>query len=284
MTSELKHPAVVLEHSEYISSVQCSAKGLRVTFKQKKPYQYAKKAWTAADTFMLVTYTNGCGSSNDQRTFWQIDHLETDSSSLCITAVVQQELAVEDAMEGVDMIWGTYKPDATSSMTFKTPPHPGPTGGYYPYHPKGYPPYGGSSYGPRSSSYHGPTYTTGYPGTATRPSSSGPTGGSSGNSSVTACGKPPAAQIDGFPTAECGSEDFDQQLDDAIGYLSFDDADYEASLRAFAPGLDKFDASENEGIGASRLRRRRLQKRNWFMDNIINVSPCLISHDLKLII
>lgn len=139
----------------------------------------------------------------------------------------------------------------------------------YPY--KGYPPHGSPPYGSSGNVNGSATaYSSGNLFTATHPSSSGPT--SSGSPATARCGKAPSAQIDGFPTAPCGSETFDQQLDDEIGYLSFDDAEYEASLRDFAPGLDDFSASDNDGFGTLRRRRRNLQKRNWFMDNIVKVS------------
>lgn len=53
------------------------------------------------------------------------------------------------------------------------------------------------------------------------------------------CGTPTASIIDGFPVAPCG-DNVDDALDDAIGYLPFDDENYSASLQSFAPGLGNF--------------------------------------------
>jgi len=48
--------------------------------------------------------------------------------------------------------------------------------------------------------------------------------------------------IDGFPTAPCGP-DFDQNLDDALGYLAINANDIETSLKDFIPNINStFDS------------------------------------------
>lgn len=218
---------MVLEHSQFVKSVDCEADGLLVTFTDTAAYNFAKNSWSSTSDFVLVTYTNGCGSSSDQRTFWLIDRLNFLDGQNAIDCVTQKELAIEDAILGVDMVWGTYRPD-NSTVNFNSP--------------SGGPPYGNS------------------------------TTGSSGNSTSGSCGQPPSSKIDGFPTAPCGSSDFDKILDDEIGYLNFDSADYSASLQAFAPGIEDTTASDNQGFASTGLRRRsKLQRRGWFTDNILKV-------------
>lgn len=60
------------------------------------------------------------------------------------------------------------------------------------------------------------------------------------------CRQPPAATVDGFPTAPL-CEDFDDRLDEAIGYLEFDQYDessFESTLQQFAPGLDEYSYAD----------------------------------------
>ena len=218
---------MVLEHSQYVKSVDCAGDGLLVTFTDSKAYDFAKSSWSSTSDFVLVTYTNGCGSSNEQRTFWLVDHLNFLDDKNAIDCVTQKELAVEDAIDGVDMVWGTYRPE-NSTVHFNST--------------SGGPPYANS------------------------------TSGSSGNSTGGSCGPPPSAKIDGFPTAPCGASDFDKMLDDEIGYLNFDSADYSASLREFAPGIEDTNPADDTGLPTTGLRRRsRLQRRFSFIDNIIKV-------------
>ncbi|KAL6719024.1 hypothetical protein ACLMJK_003259 [Lecanora helva] len=253
LSASLTNPAVILDHSDYIKSVQCLGKNLEIIFTDTEAYTYAQKAWASEHDFVLATYTEGCGTSTDQRTFWLIDHLVSGPCPTCITAVVQKEIGVEDAVHGVDMVWGTYKPAGTSA----------------------------------SPSASGP----GTPVTTSSSSTASPKARRSrlryrqavGDS---ACGAPPSRQIDGFPAATCNSTTFDQDLDDAIGYYDFDAAHYSESLRGFAPGLGDFDPDDNEGfqpISSSRtsnatspLQRRQGKKSSSFGDRLASLGSRLI--------
>lgn len=79
--------------------------------------------------------------------------------------------------------------------------------------------------------------------------------------SVPGCGPAPSPQIDGFPTSTCNSPTFDQDLDDQLGYYDFSDAQFDASLRAFAPGLDDYTPSGDQPL---RRRNAGLVRRGWF--------------------
>ncbi|KAI4254492.1 MAG: hypothetical protein LQ352_003067 [Teloschistes flavicans] len=114
MTTALSHPAVILEHSGYIKSVQCSGSNLDISFTEKTAFDFAGKAWATERDFILSTYTDGCGTPKEQHTFWLIDHFETGSCDNCITAVVRYEIPTEDALHEVDVIWGQYTPDRSS--------------------------------------------------------------------------------------------------------------------------------------------------------------------------
>lgn len=223
LSTNMSYPSVVLEHSDSVQSVGCENDILDIKFKTKKAFEYAESAWSSVPNFVLVTNIAGCGSSTDQRAFWLVDHLKVHDFDFSIIVVTKQELVIKDAIQDVDMIWGTYKPD-NSSTFFSSLSSPNPDG-----------------------------YPSGFPNT------------NQSNSSPGDCGRPPASKIDGFPTASCGAPDFDQQLDNTIGYLDFNDSDYSASLRAFAPGLEDFSSSDDQGFESPDLRRRSiLQRRGWF--------------------
>lgn len=131
-------------------------------------------------------------------------------------------------MQEVEIVWGSYRPDNKSSPATKTPPE--------------------SASSIPSSSTTSPPYNS--PGNSSS--------ASSGNGANSTCGQPPAPEIDGFPTTACGSPTFDKDLDDKIGYLEYNESDYSAALRDFAPGIDDSDLSSDEGV-----TRRRLHKRGW---------------------
>lgn len=225
MTTALSHPAVILEHSDYIKSVQCSGSNLDISFTEKIAFDFAAKAWATEKDFILSTYTDGCGAPKEQHTFWLVDHFATGSCVNCITAVVRHEIATEDALHEVEVIWGQYTPDRSS--------------------PKG------------SRSKLRQRQDT-----------------SSGAGSKD-CGEAPSSNIDGFPTATCNSPTFDEDLDDAIGYYDFTEAEYSQNLGKFAPGLDDLSSENNEGFepivdGGTRLVRR--QGGRWFGNFVAAVS------------
>ncbi|KAL8966586.1 MAG: hypothetical protein Q9183_003305, partial [Haloplaca sp. 2 TL-2023] len=107
----LSHPAVILEHSHYIKSVQCFGSNLEIVFTSKEAHDFARQAWAKEKDFILSTYTSGCGSPKEQHTFWLVDHFKSGYCETCVTAVVKHEIATEDALHEVDLVWGQYMPD-----------------------------------------------------------------------------------------------------------------------------------------------------------------------------
>ncbi|KAJ8604624.1 hypothetical protein MRB53_041722 [Persea americana] len=123
------------------------------------------------------------------------------ANSLSILAKVQEEIAIENALLEVSLIWGTYSPPGASATPVSTS--------------------SGTSSGPASSS---------------RTSPSGPS-----SSNGASCGPAPATVVDGFPTANCGDVNFDKLLDDALGYYDFSDAAFNATYPQFFPGISLDD-------------------------------------------
>lgn len=78
----------------------------------------------------------------------------------------------------------------------------------------------------------------------------------------TACGSPPAPTISGLPAVACG-DDFDERLNNAIGYLDFNDDNFSESLRQFAPGLSdtNVDDYQTDDIEYSAINPRAALRR-----------------------
>ncbi|KAI5194251.1 hypothetical protein E4T38_09637 [Aureobasidium subglaciale] len=188
--------------------------------------------WSASGSgFVLVTYTDGChGSSDQQRTFWMIDSLELLADSLSILAAVESELAIENALYEVDLQWGTYYPSNNSTNGTASS--------------------NGSGAGASTTNGSGPS----------------PSGSGSSNSTANgaACGIAPSSVIDGLPAANCGDGKFDQELDDAIGYLDFSSNSADgSSLSDFLPDTSVSSEDLTDAEDGTTLSRRALalQKR-----------------------
>ncbi|KAL8669726.1 MAG: hypothetical protein Q9168_005695 [Polycauliona sp. 1 TL-2023] len=110
LEAAMAHPAVILDHTDHIKSVQCRGHDLEIIFTDHEAFAFAQTAWAKEKDFLLATFTIGCGSSTEQRTFWLVDHFVTGRCDTCITAVVEREVPVEEAVHGADIVWGTYKP------------------------------------------------------------------------------------------------------------------------------------------------------------------------------
>lgn len=253
LSSTFSYDSVVLDHSSYVSSTTCSEDGILVTFTDVEAFTFASQSWSASTSgFVLVTYTDGChGDTNEQRTFWLVDKLQFINSTLSIQAVVAEELAVENALAGVDMVWGTYHPPSNSTGNSAS--------------------VGGASSGSGSSSTT--TSGSGSSSATTSGSSSGSglaastnnsTSSSNSTANGSACGAAPASTIDGLPAVACGDENFDLDLDNLIGYLDFSSADYASSIEDFAPGISfGAEALADDGTAATR-RSLQLGKRSFF--------------------
>lgn len=169
----------------------------------------------------------GCGSSIEQRTFWLIDHIESGTCDKCITATVEKELAIEDVMHGVDLVWGTHSLVGVGRLKARRNGSPSE--------------YSQSNY--RSKAHARSLMKR------------------QDTTSVLGCGPAPLPQIDRFPTSICNSPTFDQDLDDQLDYHDFSEASYYASIRTFAPGLDEYMPSHNQPL---RRRNAGLVRRGLF--------------------
>jgi hypothetical protein len=251
LSTTTTYETVVLDHSAYVANTTCSDDGILVTFTSSEAFTFASTSWSEASSgFVLVTYTDGChGSSDQQRTFWQVDSLQSLADSLSILAIVESELAIEHALYDVDLEWGTYYP--TGNLTNGMNSSAG-TGSF------------SSGSNTNSSSSGSGTINSG---TSTGDGSSSSTSSSTSNSTShgSACGEAPSANIDGLPAANCGDANFDKELDDAIGYLDFSNANVDgSSLSDFLPeasvsATDLASAEDGEVLS----RRAVLLEKRW---------------------
>ncbi|KAL9635551.1 MAG: hypothetical protein Q9204_002587 [Flavoplaca sp. TL-2023a] len=228
LDTAMAQPAVILDHSSKIDSVRCQEHDLKIVFTDQEAFAFAQKAWASEKDFLLATFTDGCGVSTEQRTFWLVDHFMPGPCDRCIKAIVDHEVPIEDAVHGADIVWGTYtpleKPDKVRTIR-------------------------------RNALLRR----------------------QAGNVDQTAgeCGSAPSELVDGLPTAECNSSTFDRDLDDEIGYLSFDEDKYSENLERFVPGLDDFSPDGNQGFGvlqnetAAGLDRRQIAG-SYFGDRVRN--------------
>ncbi|KAL8993315.1 MAG: hypothetical protein Q9169_006437 [Polycauliona sp. 2 TL-2023] len=226
LSTQLHHPAVVLGHSGYVEAVRCRGRHLNITFNEHEAFEYAKSSWPSVSSFLLVTYAIGCGASNDQRSFWLVDHVQTGDCDTCLTADIEKEVSIKDAMHEADVSWGTYNPSQTKARRGSCP-----------------------------SGFHSGQFRSRADSRSLRIRQE--------SSDVPGCGPAPSPEIDGFPTATCNSPTFDQDLDDRLGYFDFGESQLDASLRAFAPGFQDNGPSDSQ-LAQRRRRSVGLVRRGFF--------------------
>lgn len=183
---------------------------------------------------MVSTLSKGCGNTTDQEqhSFFLVTAVSVAAQTNKITLTTQSEMSVGQALPNTMISWGVYNPagsNATSGTTGKVKRQAAST--------------------PTSND---PNAATGTSNVASQPSQS------------VDCGAPPSSVIDGFFAATCGSTTFDQDIDDKIGYLSFNAANFTNSLEAFVPNLDSdyLPADNNDFAPVGLLNRLRKRQRN----------------------
>lgn len=232
------YPAIIVEHSEYITSVKCENGGIAVDFSSASAYEFAKKNWKPK--FLLITAgtSQGCAPvANGEYTYWLVTDVSFEDGPLIVHAKATA-IPIEQAIKTAVITWGTVTPGRPASDNNGTAASgPGVTvGGSFNNGTTGSPSQGGSGSGSN--------------GTTTSPNV-----GTNGT-----CAPPPSDQVLGFPTAPL-CDDFDKLLDEKIGYFDFDADSFDASFDQFAPGL----ASEQDIDSFSKrsLLGKRLEFPPW---------------------
>lgn len=185
----------------------------------------------------LVTHDDGChGDTADQRTVWKVDALDFTKETLSVSARVEREIDFAQFLSHVNMVWGTYFPGSASDSTSTS----------------------GGDDDVYSTSASEPSFSSA-PSTRLRTRQSSGTVNSTSNGSP--CGDAPSSILDGLPTANCGDPNFDQNIDNALGYLNWSTTTYGSSMTAFIPGvsLTTYDLTGNGTnlVGSSASIRKR---------------------------
>ncbi len=75
------YPSVILAHSQYVKGVTCDDSGLHIDTPDQKALAYIQSTWPSSLPLIIVTLSPGCGSSEEQRTFWLVNSLTFGSPS-----------------------------------------------------------------------------------------------------------------------------------------------------------------------------------------------------------
>lgn len=102
-------PAVVLEHSQLVLNIRCADQGLEVDFWTASALEYVQSAWDV--NFIAITWSADCGSAPARHhSYWNVTRVIYPESTL--TALLDAtEIAIEDAIDQIHLIWGTHVPD-----------------------------------------------------------------------------------------------------------------------------------------------------------------------------
>lgn len=209
---QLVYPAVQLQVSSAIQRVTCTTDSAQIQFANQAAYNAALSNWRKAGTFILVAYGEGCGSGHaaGEQDYLVVTSVTGDGSSI-ITAVIRVtdfEGAVgRETVVTIDI--GTFNP-TNGTGGFNVIPGADDNRGNFTV---------GGDLGSNGGA-GGPSLSSGGP-----PMSSGdnpvnfPVAGSSGGNGGA-----------GGPSLPSGMDNFDQQLDDLIGFVSIDDPKFDAQF------------------------------------------------------
>ena len=244
-------PSVVLEHSSLIVDVTCQAGGLAIAFSSQEAAHSALGIWTKHPGIQLVTHTDGCGNSaSGQRVYYLTETIRLSGSTIIVSG---REVHIEQALVDVTLVWGAYVP-----------------------------PNGGTSHAGASSMGDSSVYSCNVLANYSEGSSNIHPQGSPTSTSVpiasstSECSNPGASVIDGLPASACGS-DFDQNLDDALGYYNVDDNHFTDSLAILAPGTAYADEATKRSL--------HLLDKRWSIGgvfkSVVNVCTLCFDHQIS---
>ena len=86
VTHTMRYPAVLLEQIASVSSVDCSAESVAVTFNDSTVFEATERAWSSEGTFVMVTNHLGDCDVELERGMFLVKGLSFNNDSLVITA------------------------------------------------------------------------------------------------------------------------------------------------------------------------------------------------------
>jgi hypothetical protein len=237
-------PTVILDHSSFIANVALSGNTVTVTFTTPAALQHAAQNWNTYSELLLVTTAV---SNNPQRDYLLVTLPIWNDLSVSFTAEFQHP---SDTFHEFTVNWGQAGNQGSSgnnAPNHGSGNHKGPNHG------------SGNHKGPNHGS-SGHSRTTTY-GTSTTQSTS-TTHSSTSASGHAACSRPTAPVIDGLPAAPCGY-DFDDILDQNIGYYGFSGPHGSQDLSSFAPGVTGVVPSDLSPATKKKRALQALQRRSF---------------------
>ena len=233
--------AVVLDRSNFVGKVACVQSGMNIPFTTSAAYSFVQNSWNSAGGFALVSHTAVCSSdTTDQRAYWLVSGVGF--TNAVKTANVQaKEVELDGALTHVNLTYGMWQPVRTrrSSATIRN----GTTKA-------------GSSPSLKHASQAINPLVRMTEATATY-------------------GEPHSPMINGFPAGSCGP-DFDQTIDDALGYLDFNGSaqGFATSIADFPPGIEDHDEADYDlGVALDSpgpTDRRRELVTSGFLGDLFN--------------
>lgn len=115
MVSTFNHPAVILDHSAHVSSVDCSGPGLDICFADGIPFDIT--SWESSDMSPVIfsSFFPGCGKTDAGiRSYWRAAGVILSQDGNCVH-VEASEVDIKDAMSETGVEWGSVTMDATNN-------------------------------------------------------------------------------------------------------------------------------------------------------------------------
>ncbi len=105
-----KYPTVALDHSDYITSISCSADGQLIgQINDADAYALAKENWSQQSNLILITAVEGCGNDTQNDIFLakSFDFSDDDDSF----AATGSHVTFHDVLRTMDVKWGNAPSD-----------------------------------------------------------------------------------------------------------------------------------------------------------------------------
>ncbi|PHH65075.1 hypothetical protein CDD81_3473 [Ophiocordyceps australis] len=232
LTYYFDSPSVNLDHSDHVDVSAFDQDRLTVKFTSDEAFSHAADSWATEKPLILVSYIRGCGDwEKGERCYFAASKLSVHHSSKTIVASGESKHPDTIISRG-ETKWGWWVPHKESAGASKPPQ--------------------GSTSTPAFSWTATPTFQAGSTTSMAQPTTSSSAKASSNHSHGSTafdsargdCAAAPDSKY-GLPTA-CLGPFFDEQLDDALGYVPLRSAD-----RAFIDELVPSFGHEGELLGES---------------------------------
>ncbi|RDW58463.1 hypothetical protein BP5796_12393 [Coleophoma crateriformis] len=113
------YPAIVLDHSSLISSIQCGTSKMVISFSNSEAFSIVQNTWT--NTYLIITSSTSCQTSANanNRGFFIVNStvFKPDLLTVVLDAIT---VGIQDALSDIDVSFGSFSPTVTSSGAAET--------------------------------------------------------------------------------------------------------------------------------------------------------------------